>query len=129
MSREAFEPAGVPPPTGPYSYAVSARGDLVATAGQVAFDEHGEVVAGGIREQTHRALLNLRRCLEAAGCGLADVLKVTVFLAELDDRGGCNEVYAGFFEAPDPARTTVQTGLPEGLLVEIEAVACRAPHP
>jgi enamine deaminase RidA (YjgF/YER057c/UK114 family) len=78
-----------------------------------------------IREQTRQALRNLELCLEAAGCGLGDVLKVTAFLADLNDRSGYNEVYAGAFEPPYPARTTVQAGLPDGLLVEIEAIVCR----
>lgn len=123
MSRESFEPAGVAAPSGPYSHAVAARGAVVASSGQVAFDERGEIVAGGIQEQTRQALLNLQRSLEAAGCSLADVFKVTVFLADLSGRSAYNEVYAHFFERPYPARTTVQAGLPDGLLVEIEALA------
>ena len=100
-------------------------GDHVFTAGQVGFDETGELVPGGIAEQTRQALENVRSCLRAAGCELADVVKVTAFLADLGEFAAYNDVYRGYFDAPYPARTTVQAGLPAGLLVEIEAVARR----
>lgn len=96
---------------------------IVFTAGQVGLDSLGAVVPGGIREQTRRALENVRSCLEAAGCGLEDVVKVTAFLADLGDFAGYNETYVAFFDEPYPARTTVRAALPRGLLVEIEAIA------
>ncbi len=101
-------------------------GDLVYTAGQVAHDAEGSVVAGGIEEQTRRTLENVRTCLEAAGCTLDDVMKVNAYLADLGDFDGYNRVYTEFFAEPYPARTSVQAGLPAGLLVEIEAVARRS---
>jgi 2-iminobutanoate/2-iminopropanoate deaminase len=109
-------------PRPPYSPVV-VSGDHVFTAGQVAFDAEGTLVPGDIAEQTHQVLANVRTCLEAAGCSLDDVVKVTAFLADLSDFEAYNEVYGGYFEAPYPARTTVQAGLPPGIRVEIEAVA------
>ena len=106
----------------PYSpYRVS--GDIVATAGQVAFDAGGSIVAGGIREQTRQALANVERRLEEAGCSLEDVFKITTFIADVGDVPAYNEIYREFFKPPYPARTTVQAGLPDGLLIEIEAIA------
>jgi 2-iminobutanoate/2-iminopropanoate deaminase len=105
---------------------VVVSGDLVFTAGQVAFDEEGQLVPGGIGEQTGRVLDNLESCLRAAGCTLGDVVKVTAFLADLADFEAFNVVYGTRFEAPPPARSTVGVDLPGGILVEIEAVARRA---
>ena len=122
MNRSAIQPPGVAVPKAPYSPAVVAGG-TVYTAGQVGFDADGTLVAGGIEAQTRQALDNLRACLEAAGAGLADAVKVNVFLADLRDFDAYNAVYRERFEAPFPARTTVQAGLPGGILVEIEAVA------
>ena len=124
MSKQTPAPDGVVPPNAPYSPVV-VDGDLVLTAGQVAFDERGELVAGGVDAQVRRALENLSACLRVAGCGLEDVLKVTAFLADLEDFPGYNEVYREFFAAPYPARTTVGASLPSGILVEIEAIARR----
>lgn len=120
--RTAPRPEGVATPSAPYS-PVIVSGDLVATAGQVAFDADGQLVAGGIREQARQALGNLERCLAAAGVGLGDVVKVNVYLADLADFPAYNEIYAEFFTEPYPARTTVQAGLPPGLLLEVEALA------
>ena len=124
MTRHALQPEGLATPKAPYSPVVIS-GDHVFTAGQVGFDETGELVPGGIAEQTRQALENVRNCLRAAGCELADVVKVTAFLADLVEFAAYNDVYRGYFDAPYPARTTVQAGLPAGLLVEIEAVARR----
>ena len=98
-------------------------GDLVYTAGQVAFDASGTLVSGGIAEQTTQVLANLRACLLAAGCTLDDVVKVNVFLLDLAEFDAFNEVYRAAFVEPYPVRTTVQAGLPGGIRVEIEAVA------
>lgn len=122
MSKRAIQPDGVVRPQAPYSPVV-VDGGLVYTAGQVAFDEQGERVAGGIEEQARRALENLTACLQAAGAELSDVLKVNAYLADLSDFAGFNAVYSEFFSEPYPARTTVGVALPAGLLVEIEAVA------
>jgi 2-iminobutanoate/2-iminopropanoate deaminase len=125
MPRQAFQPDGVATPKPPYSPVV-VSGDLVYTAGQVAQDADGSLVEGGIEEQTRRTLENVRACLEAGGCTLDDVMKVNAFLVDLGDFEGYNRVYQEFFSAPYPARTSVQAGLPPGILIEIEAVARRA---
>ena len=125
MPRQALQPEGMATPKPPYSPVV-VSGDLVYTAGQVAHDADGSLVAGGIEEQTRQTLENVRTCLDAAGCTLDDVLKVNAFLADLGDFEGYNSVYREFFEQPYPARTSVQAGLPPGILVEIEAMARRS---
>ena len=123
--KDTPQPEGVAVPKAPYSPVV-VSGDLVYTAGQVGFDEHGELVPGGIAEQTRRALENLTACLRAGGCELTDVLKVNVYLAHLGVFEEFNGVYREFFQEPYPARTTVGAALPGDILVEIEAVARRA---
>jgi 2-iminobutanoate/2-iminopropanoate deaminase len=122
MPRQALQPEGLAKPLPPYSPVV-VSGDLVFTAGQVANDATGTLVEGGIEEQTRRTLENVCTCLEAAGCTMDDVVKVTAFLADLGEFAGYNEVYREFFDEPYPARSSVQAGLPPGVLVEIEAVA------
>jgi len=124
VTREAIQPDGVPVPAPPYSPVVAA-GDLVFTAGQVAMDPAGAIVAGGVAEQTEQVLRNVAACMAAAGCSLDDVVKTTVFLDDLADFPAFNEIYARHFTRPFPARTTVQAGLAPGVLVEIEAVARR----
>ena len=122
MSRSTPQPDGLVRPKAPYSPVV-VDGDLVFTAGQVGFDEQGDLVDGGIEAQARRTLENLTACLQAAGCGLGDVLKVTAFLNDLGDFESYNTVYREFFSEPFPARTTVGASLPGGILVEIEAIA------
>lgn len=122
MSKETPQPEGVVRPQAPYSPVV-VDGDLVYSAGQVGFDERGELVAGGIEAQTRRALENLTACLRAGGAGLDDVLKVNAYLADPADFPAFNEVYREFFKEPYPARTTVGVSLPGEIAVEIEAVA------
>lgn len=122
MSRRSLQPDGLVTPKAPYSPVV-VDGDLVLTAGQVGFDENGDLVDGGIAAQTRRALDNLGACLAAAGCDFADVLKVNAYLADLGDFEAYNAVYREYFSEPYPARTTVGVSLPGGILVEIEAVA------
>jgi 2-iminobutanoate/2-iminopropanoate deaminase len=124
MTRDARQPEGVARPTLPYSPVV-VTGDLVFTAGQVALDAQGDLVAGGIEEQTAQVFDNLERCLESVGSSMGDVVKVTAFLADLADVEGYNRVYAERFAPPYPARSTVGTRLADNLLVEIEAIARR----
>jgi 2-iminobutanoate/2-iminopropanoate deaminase len=115
---------GAPKAIGPYSQAVVANGFLF-TAGQVALDpEKGELVAGGIREQTTRALDNLREILSAAGSDFSNVVKTTVFLVDMADFTPMNEIYARAFGEHRPARSTVAVAaLPRGARVEIEVIA------
>jgi reactive intermediate/imine deaminase len=124
VTRDAIQPDDVPAPVPPYSPVVVA-GDLVFTAGQVAMDRSGAVVVGEVAEQTEQVLRNVAACLAAAGCRMDDVVKTTVFLADLATFPAFNDVYARHFARPYPARTTVQAGLAPGVLVEIEAVARR----
>ena len=109
---------------GPYSQAVRA-GNLVFASGQIPIDPAtGEFVAGGIGEQTEQVLRNLRAVFEAADVGLDQVIKTTVFLADMEDFTAMNEVYGRFFDDQPPARATVQaTRLPRDARVEIEAIA------
>ena len=125
MSRNAIQPEGVATPKPPYSPVV-VSGDTVYTAGQIANGPDGNLVEGGIEEQTRQALENVRLCVEAGGLTMADVVKVNAYLVDLGDFPGYNQVYIEFFDEPYPARTSVQAGLPAGVLVEIEAVARRA---
>jgi len=109
---------------GPYSQAVRA-GDLVFASGQIPIDPAtGEFVAGGVAEQTEQVLRNLTAVFEAAGVGMNQIVKTTVFLADMDDFTAMNEVYGRFFGAEPPARATVQAArLPRDARVEIEAIA------
>jgi 2-iminobutanoate/2-iminopropanoate deaminase len=115
---------GAPKAIGPYSQGTIAGG-FVFTAGQVALDPRtGEVVPGGIAEQTERVMQNLTAILQAAGSGLDQVVKTTVFLSDMADFAAMNEVYARAFGEHRPARSTVAVGaLPKGVRVEIDAVA------
>jgi len=113
-----------PAAIGPYSQAIK-TGDFVFASGQIPIDpQTGEFVAGGIREQTERVLKNLAAVLEAAGTGLDQVVKTTVFLADMGEFAAMNEVYGRFFTDVPPARATVAAaGLPRDARVEIEAIA------
>jgi len=114
---------------GPYSQAVRA-GNLVFASGQIPIDPAtGEFVAGGIAEQTEQVLRNLAAVFEAAGVGLNQVVKTTVFLADMEDFTAMNEVYGCFFGEQPPARATVQAArLPRDAKVEIEAIAVSEPR-
>lgn len=117
-----FLPSDVPLPKGPYSPAVRA-GNLVFVSGQVPRDPvSGALVGDDVATQTRQTLSNLRRVLEQCGASLADVVSVTVYLADADDWGAMNTVYSETFHAPYPSRTTVGAEL-RGVLVEISAVA------
>jgi len=124
MPIETVATSGAPRAIGPYSQALRAGGFLF-TAGQVGFDPAtGELVDGGIAEQTRQVLQNIRAILEAGGSGLAQVVKTTVFLVDMADFAAMNEVYADVFGTHRPARSTVAVAaLPRGARVEIEAVA------
>ena len=125
MNLERIATEGAPAAIGPYSQAIVA-GDLVFCSGQLGLDPATGELADGIAAQAERALVNLGAVLEAAGCAYADVVKATVFLADIADFSTLNGVYATFFGAPAPARSTFAVGaLPKGGLVEIEAIAVR----
>lgn len=130
MTYQTVQTQAAPPAIGPYSQAIEAAGILFCS-GQLGMDpQTGELVEGGAAEQTGRALANLAGVLDAAGLTLGDVAKTTVFLSSLSDFASMNEVYAGFFGALRPARSTIEVaGLPKGAAVEIEAVAVRPERP
>jgi 2-iminobutanoate/2-iminopropanoate deaminase len=124
MTFDFVSTSGAPKAIGPYSQAVVANGFLF-TAGQIALDPaSGELVAGGIVEQTTRAMENLGAILTAAGSSLSQVVKTTVFLVDMADFKEMNEVYTRAFGAHRPARSTVAVAaLPRGARVEIEVIA------
>ena len=127
MSKSVIATPSAPAAIGPYSQGVRV-GNLLFTAGQIALDPAtGEIVAGGITEQTTRVLENLKAIVEAAGSSFDKVAKTTVFLKDLKDFAAMNAVYASYFGDDSetlPARTTVEVArLPRNLLVEIEVVA------
>ena len=113
-----------PKPIGPYSQAVKSNGFLFAS-GQVALDARtNEFFGGDIRQQTERVLENVKTILEAGGSNLHHVVKTTVFLKDMNDFAAMNEVYAKYFAAAPPARSTVEVArLPKDALVEIEVIA------
>jgi 2-iminobutanoate/2-iminopropanoate deaminase len=127
--RSALNVTGAPRPVGAYSQAQVVRlhggNRMVYTAGQVGLDPaSGALVTGGIAAETERVLANLDAVLRGAGLSLADVVKTTVFLADMGEFQAMNQVYAKHFTGDPPARTTVAVaGLPVGARVEIEAVA------
>jgi len=127
MSRRTISTAEAPKAIGPYAQAVVvAATRLVFCSGQIPIDpKTGEMVgAGDVRVQTERVLDNLRAVLEASGSAFDEVVKTTIFLADLRDFAAVNEVYARYFSQMLPARSTIQAaGLPKGALVEIEAIA------
>ena len=124
MRREIITTDRIAPSVGPFSAALRA-GDLLFLSGQVALDPvTGKLVAGDIGAQTEQIFANISAVLEAAGKSFDDVMKTTVYLADMKDFGAMNTVYARYFQTPYPARTTIQAaGLPLGAVVEIEVVA------
>ncbi|MGB6973754.1 MAG: RidA family protein [Terracidiphilus sp.] len=127
MSKTVIASDRAPAAIGPYSQAIR-TGHLIFTAGQVPLDPAtGQVVPGGISEQTTRVLENLKAILESAGSSLAQVVKATVYLKDMGDFAAMNAIYDGYMAADEmipPARTTVEVArLPKDVLIEIEFVA------
>lgn len=124
MPTKYVTTAQAPKPIGPYSQGVISGG-LLFCSGQIAIDpETGEIVDGDVAAQTDRALQNLIAVLRAAKMGPGNVVKTTVYLADMADFPRMNEVYARYLGEKPPARTTVQAaGLPRGVKVEIDAIA------
>jgi 2-iminobutanoate/2-iminopropanoate deaminase len=124
MKKTIIKPAGAPPAVGPYNQAVRA-GDLLFCAGQIpVVPETGQLVTGDIKAQTERVLENIKLILKDQGLAATNVVKATVFLTDLANFAGMNEVYGRYFTSEFPARSTVQVaGLPKGALVEIEVIA------
>ena len=126
MDRQAITTSEAPAAVGPYSQAIAA-GELLFCSGQVHLEPAtGTLVEGDIATQTQRVLDNLVAVLAAAGRSMADVVKTTVFLVDINDFGAMNEVYGRYMPDPPPARSTIGVAaLPKGARVEIEAVAVK----
>jgi len=126
MKRQVVATDAAPKAIGPYSQAVWA-GDLLFCSGQIPLDPAtGNMVAGGITEQTIRVFENIRGLLQSQGLSFGNVVKTTAFLSDMNHFGAMNEVYAKYFTKEPPARSTVQVArLPKDALVEIEVVAAR----
>src|SRR5712671_3911279 len=126
--RNAIVTEKAPKPIGPYSQAII-EGDFIFVSGQGCINPlTGKLELGDARSETKRTFENMQAILQAAGSSLADVVKCNVFLRDINDFAAMNEVYATFFTAPFPARTTIQAGaLPGGIAVEIECIAKKAP--
>lgn len=119
-----MESADAPAAIGPYSQAVETSGFLF-TAGQIGLEpESGEFAGPDVERQARRALANLRAVIEEAGASLGDVVKTTIFLADMDEYGEVNEIYGEYFSEPYPARSVIEAArLPKDARIEIEAVA------
>ena len=113
-----------PAAIGPYSQGIKCNGMLYAS-GQIPLDPAtGQLVPGGITEQAHQAFKNVKNLVEAAGTTMANVVKVTVFMADMADFATVNDIYAQYFSDPYPARSAVAVkALPKGALLEVEVVA------
>ena len=124
MSKRVIYTEKAPKPIGPYSQAIRA-GDFIFLSGQLPIDPGtGELVGGDIKQQTRRVLENLKGVLESQGLGMEDVVKVSIFLKDMGHFNQMNEVYATYFSASPPARSTVEvSGLPKNADLEIEAIA------
>ena len=123
MTKTSVATPGAPGAVGPYSQGVRA-GDLLFCSGQVALDpETGVIVPGGVEQQTHRVMANLKAVLEAGGSGLDHVVRATVYLIDMGDFDAMNRVYAGYFPGDKPARVCVEVSkLPKNGRVEIDAI-------
>ncbi len=129
MKKVVIETDQAPAAIGPYTQAL-AVGPFVFVSGQIPADTKGNLVQGDIVVQTCQVIANLKAILAAAGLTLKDVVKTTVFLADLADFQEMNRAYAEFFPGHPPARSTVQVGgLPRGVSIEIEAIAARRDWP
>lgn len=124
MARDAISSSTAPQAIGPYSQAIRS-GALVFLSGQIPLDPAtGQMVDGDVAAQTRQVMSNLGAVLEAAGCSFDDVVRCTIYLADLGDFAVVNEIYGSHFAAPAPARATVQVArLPRDARVEIDAIA------
>ena len=126
MTRQVISTAGAPAAIGPYSQAIGTE-DLVFCSGQLGLDPATGQLEDGVEAQADRAMRNLTAVLDAAGLSFADVVKTTIFLADMNDFATVNAVYGRYMPDPPPARSTVQVAaLPKAGRVEIEAIATRA---
>lgn len=123
MTLKKIATSEAPAAIGPYSQAIT-FGNLLFTSGQIPLGLDGQVVAGGIEEQTHQVFRNLKAVLTEAGTDFGNVVKATVFIKDMNQFGQVNEIYASYFGEHKPARSTVEVArLPKDVLVEIELIA------
>lgn len=128
MTRQAVTTVSAPAAIGPYSQGIAVDG-FVFCSGQLGLDPASGDLVEGVEAQAERALRNLAAVLDAGGLTLADVVKTTIFLADIDDFAAVNGVYARHMADPPPARSTFAVAaLPKGARIEIEAIAYRRPH-
>ena len=122
--RQAVHPPGAAAPSAPYSPAI-VSGGLVFVSGQGPLDlKTGEYLKGDVQSETRQVFENIKTILQAAGTSMDNVIKVNVYLRDINDFAAMNEVYKTYFQTPFPARTTIQAGaLPRGFAVEIECIA------
>lgn len=126
MTVRAVTGPGIPKPLAPYSPGIEA-GNLVFVSGQIGLDHASGELLDGVEAQAERALKNIAAVLDGAGLTMADVAKVQIFLADINDFNAVNEVYAKYVGDPPPARSTYQVAaLPRGARIEIEAIAVRS---
>ena len=125
MEKMKIYTKNAPEPIGPYSQAIKLGNGLIFTSGQIAIDpKTGQLIRGGIKEQTRQVLENLKAVLEASGCSIAGVVKTTVYMKSMDEFASMNEVYAEYFGESKPARSASEVcKLPKGALIMIEAIA------
>ncbi len=123
MTKEIIATENAPAAVGPYSQATKV-GSMVYTSGQIGLNPDGSGMVDGLEAQAHQVLKNLSAVLEAAGSGLGNVVKTTVFLSDINDYAVVNGIYAEYFTGAPPARSAVEVAnLPLGALVEVEAIA------
>lgn len=125
MSASIVLTKQAPAPIGPYNQGIIASGSFLFTAGQIPLDpSSGQIIQGDIKVQTRQVMQNLKAILEQGGASMKSVVKTTVFLKDISEFGGMNEVYGEFFPSNPPARSTVEVArLPRDVKVEIEAIA------
>lgn len=123
MSKEIVHSNEAPAAIGPYSQAVKAGG-FVFVSGQIPLDMEGNIVGDDVTGQTHQVMKNMQAVLEAGGAGFADVVRTTIYLADMNDFTAVNEAYGSYFTDNPPARVTIEVSrLPRDVKVEIDAVA------
>ena len=127
MSRKIVKTDGAPAPVGPYNQAIAASGDMLFVSGQIAIEPTTNelVYVDDVAQQTEKVMANLQAVLAAAGASLADVVKTTIFLKDMNDFATVNQVYAKYFDLEKaPARACVEVArLPKDVLVEIDCIA------
>ncbi len=123
IKKEVIIPKGGAKPLAPYSPGIRV-GNLIYTSGQIGLNpKTGKLMTGGLKAETYQALENLLKILDAAGSSLSQVIKVTIYLGDIENYGVVNEIYAEYFKEDPPARAVIQGKLPAGAGVEFDAIA------